>query len=97
MRLVFPRLIRRDVQAALRHYAAEGGPNLADRFVTEFEFTIERIARHPTGFHFTPGGLRRANLARFPYHLLFDEDSAGVHILVLRHHRRRPNFGQRWT
>jgi len=37
--------------------------------------------------------LRRANLKRFPYHFLFRVVGDCVRILVVRHHRRHPEYG----
>ncbi|MBS0630572.1 MAG: hypothetical protein JSS11_01560 [Verrucomicrobia bacterium] len=54
---------------------------------------VDEIARNPRRFHPAAPGLKRANLPNFPYHLLFREMPAGVRVLVLRHHRRHPDFG----
>ena len=93
MPLRFHRLVQKDLRAVLRYYEEEGGAPLADRFFAEVDALVEAIAREPTRFHFTDHGLRRANLARFPYHLLFRERAGNIRILVLRHHRRHPRFG----
>ena len=45
-------------------------------------------------FHGVPGTVyRRANFPSFPYHLIFRETVDGVRVLVLRHHRRHPDYG----
>jgi hypothetical protein len=53
------------------------------------------VEAHPERFHFDPSGWRRANLEKFPYHLLFYEELDGVRIMTLRHDRRNPRFGLR--
>lgn len=93
MGLVFHRLVQHDLDAVLGYYEAEGGPPLADRFFGELEAMLAEIEAHPTQFHPAANGLRRANLAGFPYHVLFRERTAGVRVLVLRHNRRHPSFG----
>ena len=93
MDLVFHRLVQNDLDEVLRHYEAEGGPPLTDRFFSELEATVVKVAGHPGRFHPGENGLRRANLPTFPYHLLFRERALGVRVLVLRHHRRHPSFG----
>jgi len=93
MGLIFHRLVQKDLRAVLRYYEDEGGALLADRFFAELDALVSQIARAPTKFHFAAPGLRRANLTRFPYHFLFREGSAGVRVLVLRHHQRHPRFG----
>ena len=93
MPLIFHPLVQNDLRTILRFYEEEAGPRLSDRFFAELEMLIFTIAQEPTRFHFTAPGLRRANMPRFPYHLLFREDAGNVRVLVLRHHSRRPDFG----
>ena len=93
MGLIFHRLVQKDVRAVLRYYEEEGGAPLADRFFSELDTLVGEVAREPRRFHPAPHGLRRANMATFPYHLLFREVSSGVRVLVLRHHKRHPRFG----
>ena len=93
MGLIFHRLVQKDLRAVLRYYEEQGGTALADRFFAELDGLVGEISREPTKFHFVTHGLRRANLARFPYHFLFREGTAGVRVLVLRHHKRHPSFG----
>ena len=93
MPLTFHSLIQRDLRNVLAYYHEEGGPQLSARFNEEFEALIRRIQRNPLRFHLIPEMLRRANFASFPYHLLFREREGEVRILVLRHHRRKPDYG----
>ena len=93
MALRFHRLVQKDLQAVLQYYEDVGGPSLADRFFSDLEGLIFEISGEPTKFHFAAPGLRRASMARFPYHFLYRESSTGVRILVLRHHKRHPAFG----
>jgi hypothetical protein len=54
----------------------------------------EAIQTNPKRFHGVPGNAyRRANFPSFPYHLIFRETADGARVLVLRHHRRHPDFG----
>jgi toxin ParE1/3/4 len=94
MHLTFNRLVPKDLQGALNHYANAVGPHLARRFYDEFEELVAAIQRNPKRFHGVPGSAyRRANFPSFPFHLLFRETADGVRVLVLRHHRRRPGHG----
>ena len=92
MGLIFHRLVKRDLRTVMTHYE-EVGPGLAARFQREFEGLALRIAQNPHRFHFVSDVLRRANFPSFPYHLLYRQTEEGVKILVLRHHRRKPNVG----
>lgn len=79
---------------ALRHYDSISD-SLGDDFWTKFEETCRRVEAHPERFHFDSSGWRRADLDRFPYHLLFYEELDGVRIMTLRHNRRNSRFGLR--
>jgi plasmid stabilization system protein ParE len=94
-RVVYHRLVERDLRTALDYYEAEGGRKLADRFFLEVGAVGEGIAANPTGHHFSGDGLRRASLASFPYHFLYEIEGETIWIAVLRHDRRHPNFGLR--
>lgn len=94
-RIIYHRLIRRDLQSALDYYEAEGTAKLADRFFADVEATIRSIEQNPLGHHFSDGGLRRASLSSFPYHILYEAEPETIWIAVLRHDRRHPGFGLR--
>ncbi|MGE3313002.1 MAG: type II toxin-antitoxin system RelE/ParE family toxin [Limisphaerales bacterium] len=92
--LVFHRLVARDLQSVLSHYTKEGAPQVAEQFRREFERVVTKIAREPGRFHTISGTrLRRANFRRFPYHLLFHPKDGTARVLILRHHRRHPDYG----
>jgi plasmid stabilization system protein ParE len=83
----------RDLEVAADFYASEGSPALAARFLAEFE----RVARLLLG---NPGlGMPRARGRRgfpttdFPYTVIYREIDAGIRILVVKHDRRRPDYG----
>ena len=95
MRVIYDRRIQNDLRAAISYYDAEGGPALGDRFFAEAEQAIVRVIARPQAFHFAAPGLRRVALRSFPYHFLYEEKSASLRILVLRHDKRHPNFGLR--
>ena len=93
MALIFHRLVQKDLRAVLRYYEEESGVALADRFFAELDGLVAEMGLHPKKFHLVSQELRRANMARFPYHFLFRESPGGIRVLVLRHHRRHPSFG----
>ena len=86
--------VRRDVTIAIRHYDSISD-SLGDDLWTKFEKICLQVEAHPERYHFDPSGWRRANLEKFPYHLLFYEELDGVRIMTLRHDRRNPRFGLR--
>jgi plasmid stabilization system protein ParE len=96
VKVIYHRLAVRDVHEVLDHYEAEAGRPLSDRFFKELLTIIGKIQSNPR--HFPPlgdTGLRRANLMNFPYHVLYEERSWGIKVMVIRHHRRSPRFGLR--
>jgi plasmid stabilization system protein ParE len=93
MQLTFNHLVQKDLRIVLSYYEEEGGQHLADRFFAELELLVETIAVQPTRFHPVEGDIRRADLASFPYHILFRIRLDAVRILILRHHKRRPKLG----
>jgi len=94
MRRSFHPLVSRDLRNALSYYEAEAGPGVAGRFQDEFRSLAAAIEENPKRFHGVAGSnLRRANFRSFPYHLLFEETTDRLRIMVLRHHRRHPEYG----
>src|SRR5437870_7011435 len=94
MRLAYHPQVQRDVNRILRHYDRVSS-RLGDEFWDELMRLIELVSAKPQRFHFTGSGLRRANMRRFPYHLLFREKPDGVRVIVLRHNKRRSSYGTR--
>ena len=95
MEVTYHRLFQRDVNAGVRHYDDEGGEVLGDAFFSEVERAVELVIANPTRFHFIADGYRRAQLKRFPYHIIFEESEFRIKFLILRHDKRHPNFGMR--
>ena len=92
MRLAYHPLVQTDVSAILRHYDRIS-PRFGDEFWKELMRLVELVSAKPERFHFAGRGLRRANMSRFPYHLLFRERPDGIRVIVVRHHRRHPSYG----
>jgi hypothetical protein len=42
-----------------------------------------------------PSGMRRRNLRKFPYHILFEARLDCLRVIVIRHHHRNPGYGLR--
>ena len=85
----------RDVRLFLDYYESEAGTPLADRFFEDVLSTVAKALASPR--HFPPLGevMRRANLTGFPYHILYEEKSWGIKVVVVRHYRRNPRYGLR--
>jgi hypothetical protein len=82
-----------EVDAIMRYYEEVADTRLADDFYLEFRSKVLEAAEIPRHFNERVGGLKRANLKRFPYNFLFRETEGGIRILVVRHHARNPRYG----
>ena len=91
--IIFHNRIQHDLNAVLEYYLDESGPKLADRFYSAFETAAQKALKNPKHHHFFHKNLRRSPILRFPYHFLYRETSHGIRILVLRHDKRKPNYG----
>lgn len=61
--------VQQDVVTAIRYYDSIND-SLGDDFWAKFEKVCLQVEAHPERYHFDPSGWRRANLEKFPYHLL---------------------------
>ena len=93
----FHPLVQKDLNEILEYYESEAGPEIADRFETEFRLAISAILNAPRQFPFyqKQRRYRRCLLATFPHVILFREAGSHVRILVLKHVKRAAAFGLR--
>lgn len=90
-RIIYNVEARFDVLETVEFYEKVDGPQLADRFISELEKFIEHIAARPESFVEIRFGIRRANLSRFPHHVLFQiVDAETIKVLAVKHDRRTP-------
>jgi plasmid stabilization system protein ParE len=92
MRVVYHPRVQKDVSEAQRHYDRIS-VQLGDDFWAELTALLEKAATNPLRYRVHTEPLRRANLKRFPYHLLFRVVSEGIRVTVVRHNKRHPSFG----
>jgi toxin ParE1/3/4 len=88
----FHRRVQSDLNEALAYYR-DVSVTLADDFFDEFTRGIAKVRANPKTCHFDACGLRRCNPERFPYHFLYDLRQGYVRVWVLRHEKRKPEFG----
>lgn len=92
MEINYHPLVRRDVAQTLKYYRAISS-QLADEFHAELRDIINKVVENPLRFHFADRGFRRANLPRFPYHVLYEIHGDFLRVMILRHNKRHPDFG----
>jgi plasmid stabilization system protein ParE len=61
---------------------------LALRFLSETNATVERIRQFPYAFPLLNGAVRRATLKRFPYFVYYSVSNNEVFIITILHQRR---------
>jgi plasmid stabilization system protein ParE len=84
---------RLDVLEIVEYYEQTGGTSVADGFVLELQRYIESVAERPESHPKYVKDVRRANMRRFPYHVLFRVlDQETIKILAIKHNRRHPSF-----
>lgn len=76
------------------YYLREAGVQIATEFYEEFKRCRRIIAERPRSYPIVRKEIRRINLHRFPYHILYQiVDKGDVKLLVVKHDRRDPDFG----
>ena len=93
MRVTLDFKVYLDLLEFMECYEEEGGTDLASAFYAEFRRYAQAVAERPYSFP-AYQEYRRVNMAKFPYHFLFEVvDDSSVRITLLRHNRRHPDFG----
>lgn len=68
-------------------------PGLGAAFLAEFERILAEITRTPDRFPIErEADVRRAQLRRFPFSVLYRDLGEIVEVLAVAHHRRRPAY-----
>jgi plasmid stabilization system protein ParE len=84
-----------DLNDAVSYYD-ERNPGLGDEFRVEIYETIDRITSDPHLHRAIRSDIRRCFVHRFPFSILYRIiDDTLIRVLVIRHHRRHPEFGVR--
>lgn len=91
MEVVYHPSVKQDVIEALKYYA-EISPRLADEFEYEVRLFVSQAADNPHRFHLNERGFRRANLRRFPYHILYEARENFIRVMHVRHNKRHPDY-----
>lgn len=80
-----------DLLAAAEFYERESWA-LAGRFAAEMDRLVQEICTQPGVFRFFWGDARRHFGSRFPYAVIYVEESDHVLILAFAHFKRRPGY-----
>jgi plasmid stabilization system protein ParE len=80
-----------EAEAALAWYAKRSS-KAAEAFLTELDRVVDQISRHPERYPLHEFKTRKALLQRFPYLIVFREESEGLQIIAVAHGRRKPGY-----
>lgn len=93
MTYILHRLAEQDLECAFRFYRKKGSDKVALRFLAEFERVAELVDANPGIGTPTHDERRSHPFRKYPYSVIYRPIEAGVRILVVRHHRRDPAYG----
>jgi plasmid stabilization system protein ParE len=80
-----------ELEAATDWYL-ERSPHAARQFVEEITLAIDRIIESPQRWPGGLGGTRRLFLKRFPFAIVYREESSIIQVVAIAHGRRRPGY-----
>jgi toxin ParE1/3/4 len=72
-------------------YDAENS-SLGNEFADAVEFAVQFVRASPQAGSPVRQTLRRWLVRRFPYSIIYREESDRVYILAIAHHRRKPRY-----
>lgn len=83
----------RDIEEAAEFYERDGSAALAARFVFEFKAVTALLVQHPEIGSPRSAGRRGLCMNVFPYTVIYRVTTDEIKLLVVKHDRKRPNFG----
>ncbi|WP_366760137.1 type II toxin-antitoxin system RelE/ParE family toxin [uncultured Thiodictyon sp.] len=82
---------RRELAEAVRYYNAER-TGLGNEFRDKAWEAVERIKTFPTAWQALDGSIRRCQLERFPYGLIYSVRRTEIVIIAVAHLHREPQY-----
>lgn len=95
-RVLLTAAARADLDDALTWYA-DHAPEMLPQFRDALRVVVERIETNPRQFPPSPRQTRRALLRRFPYLVIFREQSEAVYVVAVFHTSRDPRIWRERT
>ncbi|WP_415209098.1 type II toxin-antitoxin system RelE/ParE family toxin [Rudaea sp.] len=86
---------RNAISKTRRFGEREGSPALAARFIAEFHPLARLLLDHPDIGTPRTAGRRGFATAVFPFTVIYRQVEDGIRVLVVKHDRRRPGYGER--
>ena len=76
------------------HYYEEQAQGLGVDFLDKIDSAIQDLSKHPERWPVLCHDIRRRLIHRFPYGILYRNNSDEIVVLAVMHMRRHPNY---WT
>ncbi|HEX8911144.1 MAG TPA: type II toxin-antitoxin system RelE/ParE family toxin [Humisphaera sp.] len=81
----------REVEEAFTYYESDR-PGRGWRFLTALEQAYRAIEDGPERWPLVAPTVRKTQVARFPYAVLYQVRETGAHVFAVMHQRRRPGY-----
>lgn len=91
MRVIFTRLARQELEAAVRYYELEYS-GLGYMFKEEVRKAALRIAAYPQAWSIERGDVRKCLLHKFPYKLMYSVEDNHILVIAVAHQHRKPDY-----
>ena len=91
MRTRFLLPARRELHETVRYYNAQV-PQLGEEFRDEAWETVRRIKEFPLAWHPLGGAIRRCQMQRFPYGIIYEPSEVEIVIIAVAHLHREPEY-----
>jgi len=82
---------RTELREAVRYYNAQR-VRLGEEFRIEAWETIRRIEELPLAWHPLGGAIRRCQMRRFPYGIIYEASEDEIVIIAIAHLHRKPDY-----
>lgn len=91
MHVIFTRIARRELEAAVRYYELEYS-GLGRGFKEEVRKAASRIAEYPQAWSIERGDVRKCLLHKFPYKLMYSVEEDHILVIAVAHEHRKPDY-----
>jgi toxin ParE2 len=82
---------RRELQETIRYYNTQL-PRLGEEFRDEAWETVQRIKEFPEAWHPLGSSIRRCQMRRFPYGVIYEVSGDEIVIIAIAHLHRKPEY-----
>ncbi|MBL8265854.1 type II toxin-antitoxin system RelE/ParE family toxin [Steroidobacter sp.] len=82
---------RQELHSAVHYYNTQR-VRLGDEFRDEVWSTIQRIQKFPLAWHRLGGTIRRCQMERFPYGVIYEPARDETIVIAIAHLHREPNY-----